>query len=89
MNILPTRNHVVLSAPEEVKTTASGIVLPEGVSERKTAIGEVITVGPDVKNLIDGDKVLYNEYGFDEVIIEGKKYLIGEDTSITATLDED
>ncbi len=58
-------------------------------------IGRVIATGPGKKNdkgeLIPmnvkmGDSVLFKKYGPDEIEIEGKKYLVGDEDDVLAIL---
>lgn len=54
-------------------------VLPESVTEEKSAQGKVVAVG-DVKKIKVGDIVLFSKYAYDEVKHEGEDlYLIKEE----------
>ena len=81
--------------PEE-KTTKSGIVIPETVDKEKPIKGKIIAVGPGKKNekgeiipmsVKIGDIVLFKKYGPDEIEIDDKKYLVGEEEDILAILE--
>lgn len=96
MNIKPLSNHVFLEALEEEKTTKSGIVLPETSEKEKPVKGKVSAVGPGKLNdkgervamsVKVGDIVLFKKYGPDEIEIEGKKYLVGDEEDILAILE--
>lgn len=93
MEIKPLSNHVFIEPLKEDKTTKSGIVLPETAEKEKPVLGKVVAVGPgklDEKGMRMpmsvkvGDKVLFKKYGPDEIEVEGKKYLVGEETDILA-----
>ncbi len=80
---------------EEEKTTASGIVLPDSAEKEKPVKGKVLAVGPgkiqengSIRPMAVnvGDVVLFKKYGPDEVEIEGKKYLVGDEDDILAVL---
>ncbi len=95
MNIQPLSNRVVLKPLDEEKMTQSGIVLPD--RDEKPTTGEVVAVGPGKKGddgtvipmeVQVGQKVLFKKYGFDEVEVEGEKYLIGDEGDIVAVLDK-
>ena len=95
MNLQPLNNHIFLEPVEEVKTTKSGIVLPDTAEKEKPMKGRVVAAGPgkmDEKgNRIPmsvkvGDMVLFKKYGPDEIELDGKKYLVGEETDILAIL---
>lgn len=96
MNIKPLSNHVFLEPIEEDQVTKSGIVLPETASKEKPMKGKVSATGPGKKNekgeLVPmavkiGDTVLFKKYGPDEIEIEGKKYLVGDEDDILAILE--
>ena len=95
MNLQPLNSHIFLEPVEEVKTTKSGIVLPDTAEKEKSMNGRVVAAGPG--KLLDngqrapmsvkiGDLVLFKKYGPDEIEIDGKKYLVGEETDILAIL---
>ena len=96
MNIKPLSNHLFIEAVELEKTTASGIVLPETAEKEKPIKGKVIATGPGKINekgerlpmsVKVGDLVLFKKYGPEEIEIEGKKYLVGDEDDILAILD--
>lgn len=75
--------------------TKSGIVLPETAEKERPIKGRVIAVGPGKRNdkgeiipmsVKVGDIVLFKKYGPDEIEIEGKKYLVGEEDDILAII---
>jgi len=96
MNLKPLNDHIFLEPLEEEKTTKSGIVLPETAEKEKPIKGRVVAVGPgklDEKgkrvpmSVKVGDKVLFKKYGPDELEVDGKKYLVGEEGDILAILE--
>jgi chaperonin GroES len=93
MEFKPLSNHVFIEPVEEEKTTKSGIVLPDSVEKEKPLKGKVLAVGPgkmmengsvQPMSVKVGDMVIFKKYGPDEIEIEGKKYLVGEETDILA-----
>ncbi|MFA6136091.1 MAG: co-chaperone GroES [Candidatus Paceibacterota bacterium] len=95
MNLKPLSNRIVLEPVGEEKVTQSGIVLPES-SEAKPIKGKIVAVGPGKKNdkgevismsVKVGDLVLFKKYGPDEMEIEGKKYLVGDEDDILAIIE--
>lgn len=95
MNIKPLSNHVFIEAIEEEKMTKSGIALPETAGE-KPMKGKIIATGPGKLNdkgerismsVKIGDIVLFKKYGPDEIEIDEKKYLVGEESDILAILE--
>ena len=96
MNFKPLSNHVFLEPLEEEKTTKSGIVLPDSAEKEKPIKGRVLAVGPGKRNdkgelqpmsVKVGDTVLFKKYGPDEIEIDDKKYLVGEEEDILAILE--
>ncbi len=96
MNLKPLSNHLFLEPLEEEKTTKSGIVLPETAEKEKPTRGKVLAVGPGKRNdkgeLIPmsvkvGDTVLFKKYGPDEIEMDGKKYLVGEEEDVLAIIE--
>ena len=95
MNLKPLSNHVFIEPVEEEKMTKSGIVIPETAKE-KPLKGRVMAVGPGKYNeggkLIPisvkvGDVVLFKKYGPDEIEVDGKKYLVGDEDDILAIIE--
>ena len=96
MNFKPLSNHVFLEPLEEEKTTKSGIVLPETAEKEKPIKGKVLAVGPGKMkddgtgvrpmSVKIGDIVLFKKYGPDEVELDGKKYLVGDEDDILAII---
>ncbi len=95
MNIRPLSNKLFIEPLEDEKITKSGIVLPETAGE-KPVRGKIFAVGPGKINekgektqmsVKVGDTVLFKKYGPDEIEIEGKKYLVGDEDDILAVLE--
>ena len=76
----------VVAVREEAKTqTASGIYLPNDAKERPV-VAEVKAIGPDVKSLKVGNKIVYKEYSTTELKINGTEYLIIKEEDVLATV---
>ena len=96
MTFKPLSNHVFIEALAEEKTTKSGIVIPDTAEKEKPIKGKVLATGPGKVNekgervamsVKVGDTVLFKKYGPDEVEIEGKKYLVGDEDDILAIIE--
>jgi chaperonin GroES len=96
MEFKPLSNHLFIEPIEEEKTTKSGIVLPETAEKERPIRGKIIAVGPGKLNekgeripmsVKVGDIVLFKKYGPDEVELEGKKYLVGDEDDILAIIE--
>jgi len=83
--IKPLADRVVAVREEAQTKTASGLFLPDNAKE-KPVVAKVEAVGPDVKGIKKGDKILYKEYSTTEIKIDGKEYLIVKEEDILATL---
>ncbi len=85
-----------MEAIEEEQKTKSGIVLPDTAEKQKPVKGKVVAAGPGKLNekgervamsVKVGDVVLFKKYGPDEVELDGKKYLVGDEGDILAILE--
>lgn len=95
MDLKPLSNHLFLEPLEEEKTTKSGIVIPDSAEKERPTRGKVIAVGEGKRNekgeitpmsVKVGDTVLFKKYGPDEVELDGKKYLVGDEDDILAII---
>lgn len=75
MNFQPLGNRVLVKKVEAATTTASGIIIPDNVSE-KPSQGEVVAVSKDVDSLVNGNIVLFGKFAGNEVSLDGNKYLV-------------
>ncbi len=96
MNFKPLSNHLFIEPIEEETMTKSGILLPDTAEKEKPVRGKVIAVGSGKLNekgelmpmsVKVGDTVLFKKYGPDEVELDGKKYLVGDEDDILAILE--
>jgi chaperonin GroES len=83
--IKPLADRVVAVREEAQTKTASGLYLPDNALE-KPVVAKVEAVGPDVKGIKKGDRILYKEYSTTELKIDGTEYLIVKEEDILATL---
>lgn len=83
--IKPLGDRVVAIREKTSNKTASGLYLPES-SKEKPVVAIVEAVGPDVKTLKKGDKIVYKEYSTTELKINGTEYLIVKCEDVLATL---
>ena len=97
MNFKPLSNHLFLEPLEEERKSAGGIVLPDTAEKEKPIKGKVLAIGPGKRNdrgevepmaVKVGDMVLFKKYGPDEIEIEGKKYLVGDEDDILAIISQ-
>lgn len=84
MALKPLKDRVVAKKEQPLEKTKSGILL--GDAKEKPAYAVVESIGPDVKSIKKGDKIIYKEYSTTEVEIDGTTYLILKEEDILATL---
>jgi chaperonin GroES len=96
MKIRPLADKVLVERVEAESKTAGGIVLPDTAKE-KPQRGKIVSVGPgkileDGKNkemqIKKGDLVLFTSYAGTEVKIDGKEYLIMDESDIMAVIEK-
>ncbi len=83
--IKPLADRVVAVREKAQTKTAAGIYLPDGAKE-KPVVATVEAVGPDVKGIKKGDRIVYKEYSTTELKIDGTEYLIVREEDVLATL---
>jgi chaperonin GroES len=97
MNIKPLSNHIFLEVVEEEGKTKSGIYIPDTAEKERPMKGKVVAAGPGKRNekgdvmpmsVKVGDMVLFKKYGPDEIKVDGKKYLVGDEDDVLAVIVE-
>lgn len=83
--ITPLADRVVATREAEKTKTASGLYLPETAKEKPVA-AVVESVGPDVKSVKKGDRIIYKEYSVTELTVDQVEYLIVKEEDILAKL---
>lgn len=76
MKFQPLGKRVLISREEEVKTTASGIIIPDNASKEKPSTGKIVEVGTECDGVKKGDIVAFAKYAGSEITLDDKKYLI-------------
>ncbi len=84
MTLKPLADRVVATKEQPLEKTKSGILL--GDAREKPAYAVVESVGPDVKSIKKGDKIIVKDYSATELKIDDKDYLIVKEEDILATL---
>ncbi len=95
MNIRPLADKVIVARIEAESKTAGGIVLPDSAKE-KPQRGKIIAVGEgkmlntgkrSEMTVKKGQEVLFTSYAGSEVKIDGKEYLIMDESDIMAIVE--
>lgn len=84
MAIKPLSCNVVARKEEAQTATKSGILL--GEAKETPAYAVVEAVGPEVKAVKKGDKIIFKEYSTTNIKVDGTDYLIIKDEDILATI---
>ena len=86
----PLANNLLMTEiPKKEKVTASGLVIPGDKTEvdyrekrGRPEIVKIVAVGPKVLSVKVNDEVLIKGYMIDELVIDDKKYLVGQEDAI-------
>ena len=73
MKLKPMADNILLKQHDAAETTVSGIILAASTKE-KPAIYEVMSAGPDVKDVKVGDKVVVGQFTGNEIKLDGVDY---------------
>ena len=87
MKLKPTADNLVLKQNEAEETTSSGIILATTTKE-KPAIYEVMSAGPDVKDIKAGDKVVVGKFVGSEIKLDGVEYKFVKQDDVLAVVTE-
>ena len=90
MNFRPLHDRVLVKRLEAEEKTAGGIIIPDTAKE-KPQEGEVVSVGPGVRDesgkvnaleLKAGDRILFGKWSGTEVKVDGEDLLIMKESDI-------
>ena len=84
MALQPLKDRVVAVVEKPLEQTKSGILL--GEAKEKPAYAVVESVGPEVKEIKKGAKIVYKEYSTTEIKLDDKDYIILKEEDVLATL---
>ena len=96
MNFKPLFNNIFIEPIEEDQTTKSGIVIPDTVEKERPIKGKIVAVGSGKltekgerlpMSVKVGDIVLFKKYGLDEIKVDDKEYLVGNEEDILAIIE--
>ena len=96
MHFRPLHDRVVVRRIDADQKTAGGIIIPDTAQE-KPQEGEVVSVGPGVRNdrgeliateLKPGDRVLFGKWSGTEVKINGEELLIMKESDIMGVIEK-
>ena len=84
MALKPLKDRIVAIVEKPLEKTKSGILL--GEAKEKPAYAVVESVGPEVKEVKKGDKIVYKEYSTTEIKVDEKNYIILKEEDVLAIL---
>lgn len=84
MALKPLKDRVVAKIEKPIEKTKSGILL--GEAKEKPAYAVVESVGPEVKTVKKGDRIVYKEFSTTEIKLDGEDYIILKEEDVLATL---
>ena len=96
MGFRPLHDRVLIRRVEAEEKTSGGIIIPDTAKE-KPMEGEVVAVGPGVRNedgkitALDvkaGDRVLFGKWSGTEVKLEGEELIIMKESDIMGVLEQ-
>ncbi len=96
MKIRPLHDRVVVRRLEEIRKTASGIVIPDTAAEKPDQ-GEVIAVGPGklledgTRRALDvkpGDRILFGKYAGTTVKLRDEEVLVMREEDIMGVIED-
>ena len=95
MKLRPLQDRVLVRRVEPEKKTPGGIFIPDTAQE-KPAEGEVVAVGPGVRDeqgklhpldVRSGDRVLFGKWSGTEVKLDGEDLMIMKESDIMGVVD--
>ena len=86
MTLKPLQDRIVAKKETPAEKTASGFFMP-GDAKEKPSYATVESVGPDVKHVKKGDKIIFKEYSTTDIKLNSQDYLIVKEEDVLATID--
>ena len=84
--VTPLADYVVVQQEKAQTKTASGLYLPDNGGE-KPKIAVILAVGPVVKDVKAGDRVVFGGYSNTDIKIGGQEYMLVKNENIYAKLE--
>ncbi|HUQ39781.1 MAG TPA: co-chaperone GroES [Acidimicrobiales bacterium] len=89
INMLADRLLVQIPDSEGERKSRAGILIPATAQvSKRLAWAEVVAVGPQVRNVTTGDRVLFNPEDRYEVEVRGEEYIILRERDVHAVASE-
>jgi len=85
MNLEPLSDKILVTRESAPAKSTGGIIIPDQ-AKSKVNRGAVVAVGPEVKYLKEGDKVLFGKFSPNEVDYLGNKYLLMSEEDVSCKI---
>ena len=79
--IKPLARRVLIEPLKPVEKTSSGLFIPDS-AQSVPQEANVISIGPDVKELAIGDRVIYSNYAGTKLDYDGHSYIVVEEIDV-------
>lgn len=79
--IKPLARRVLIEPLKPVEKTSSGLFIPDAAQQTPQE-ANVISIGPDVKELAIGDRVIYSNYAGTKLDYDGHSYIVVEEIDV-------
>lgn len=76
MKIQAVKDKIVVQVIKEELKTPGGIIIPEGIRQMPQKTGVVLSIGEEVKEINEGDIVMFHQQGGQVVLIETVEHRI-------------
>lgn len=86
MDKFKARKDKVLMTTKVDQTTASGLIIPDEAKSKN--IAKVVSVPEGIDDLKPGDKVVFNPFTANQLVIDGKEFIVVKDESIYGILNQ-
>ena len=96
MSFRPLHDRVLVRRIEEEEKTAGGIIIPDTAKE-KPMEGEILAVGPGVRNeqgaltpldVKKGDRILFGKWSGTEVTMNGEQLIIMKESDVMGIIED-
>ena len=85
--LTPLADYIVVQQEAAKTKTASGLLLPESAAADKPKIAKVLAVGPAVRDVVEGDRVVFGGYSNTDVKVDGVEYMLVKNENIYAKVE--
>ncbi|XLQ20189.1 MAG: co-chaperone GroES [Candidatus Moraniibacteriota bacterium] len=86
--VTPLGDNVLVKPVTPETKTASGLYIPDTVTEEKSQQGKVMEIGNDEKiSVTKGQVVMFKKYGGEEIKIDNEEYVMVKNEDLIAVVE--